>query len=166
MTREAAGADDMGRPVFEATIRPNRSLGRAGFRVMMVLCAIVAGVASLRAIALGVWPVSGFLILDVLGLYVAFRVSYARGRSLEEIVLTPIELLFRRVSHRGVAREWRMNPLWTKLVRETHEEFGLQRLALVSRGERVVIAGELSPGEREHLADEFGRALAAVKRGG
>jgi uncharacterized membrane protein len=166
MTRDAALADDdMGQPVFEATIRPNRSLGRVGFRVMMVLLGLVVALASLRLIALGVWPVSGFLLLDVVGLYVAFRVSYARGRSFEEIVLTPIELLFRRVTHRGVAREWRMNPLWTKLVRETHEEFGLQRLALVSRGERVVIAGELSPGEREHLADEFGRALAAVKRG-
>lgn len=152
-------------PVFAATIRPHRSLGRDGFRIMMVICAVVAGIASLRFIALGFWPVSGFFALDLIGLYIAFRINYRRGRSFEEVVLTPIQLMFRRVTHRGVAREWKLNPLWTKLHRDTHEEFGLQRLALVSGRERIVIAGELSPGEREHFADEFGQALARVKRG-
>jgi uncharacterized membrane protein len=97
---------------------------------------------------------------------VAFRVNYSRGRSFEEVVLTPIELLFRRVTHRGQSREWRLNPLWTKLERgEADEEFGLRHLALVSRGERIVIARELSPSEREDLAEALGRALADVKRG-
>ena len=152
-------------PIFAATIRPHRSLGRDGFRIMMALSALAAALVSLRFIALGFWPVSGFLALDLIGLYVAFRINYRRGRSFEEVVLTPIQLMFRRVTHRGIAREWKLNPLWTKLHRETHEEFGLQRLALVSGRERIVIAGELSPGEREHFADEFGQALARVKRG-
>jgi uncharacterized membrane protein len=158
-------SDDRARPVFAATIRPHRSLGQTGFRILMILCALVAGVMALRFIALGFWPVSGFLGLDLIGLYVAFRVSYRRGRSFEEVVLTPIELMIRRVTHRGEAREWRLNPLWTRLHRENDEEFGVQRLALVSRGERITIAGELSPPEREHFADEFGQALQRVKRG-
>lgn len=152
-------------PVFTAIIRPHRSLGRTGFRVTMILAALVAGLVALRFLALGFWPVGGFLGLDLLGLYIAFRVSYGRGRSFEEVVLTPIELLFRRVSHRGQEREWRLNPLWTKLHRETHQEFGLQKLALLSGREHIVIAGDLSPGEREHFADEFGHALTQVKRG-
>jgi uncharacterized membrane protein len=41
----------------------------------------------------------------------------------------------------------------------------LQRLALISRGERVVIARDLSPPERESLAEALGRALSDVKRG-
>ena len=153
------------RPLFTAIIRPHRSLGRTGFRVLMVLSDAIFVVLALRFAALGSWPISGFLGLDLLALYVAFRVSYRRGRSFEEVVLTPIELMFRRVTHRGDAREWRLNPLWTRLYRETDEELGLQRLALVSRGERITIAGELSPPEREHFADEFGQALAKAKRG-
>lgn len=159
------GADAPDRPVFAAIIRPHRSLGRYGFRVMMVLVALVAAAVSLRFIALGFWPVSGFFGLDLLGLYIAFRVSYGRARSFEEIVLTPFSLMFRRVCHRGKEQAWRLNPLWTRLHRESHEEFGLQRLALVSGRERIVIAGELSPGEREQFADEFGQALSRVKRG-
>ena len=156
---------DPERPVFAAVIRPHRSLGRDGFRVLMTLCCLATLAASAPFIVLGLWPVGGFFGLDLLALYIAFRVNYRRAESFEEVVLTPIELLLRRVTHRGERREWRLNPLWTRLDRESDEEFGLQKLALVSRGERLVIAGELSPPERENLAEALGKALADVKRG-
>jgi uncharacterized membrane protein len=154
------------RPVFAAVIRPHRSLGPSGLRIVLTLCCLATVVASIPFVALGVWPVAGFFGLDLLALAVAFHVNVRAGGSFEEVVLTPIELLIRRVTHRGVSREWRFNPLWTKLSREQEDdEFGLLRLALVSRGERVEVAGALSPGEREDFAQAFGRALADVKRG-
>jgi uncharacterized membrane protein len=154
-----------GQPVFAAVIRPHRSLDRRGFRTVMALCCLAAAGAAIPFAVLGLWPVAVFLGLDLLALTIAFRASFRSGRAFEEVVLTPLELLLRRVSHRGEPREWRFNPLWTKLAREADEEFGLQRLALVCRGEAVVIARELSPAERETFAEAFGRALARVKRG-
>lgn len=162
---KAAPSDMMDEAVFSARITPHRSLGPEGFRVMMVLACGVAALVAIRFVAMGFWPVSGFLGLDVVLLYVAFRTSYRRARAFEEVLLTPLELLFRSVTHRGVSREWRLNPAWTRLVRETHEEFGLQRIALVSRGQRIVIARELSPPERAHLADELAAALTRVRQG-
>ena len=152
-------------PLFAAVIRPHRSLGRGGFRIVMTLCCLAMVAASVPLVVLGFWPVGGFFGLDLIALYIAFRVNYRRAESFEEVVLTPLELLFRRVTHRGERREWRFNPLWTKLDRESDEDFGLQRLALVSRGERLVIAGDLSPPERESFAEALGKALADVKRG-
>ena len=156
---------DPERPVFAAVIRPHRSLGQGSFRTLMTICCLATIGASVPFVVLGFWPVGGFFGLDLLALYIAFRVNYRRAESFEEVVLTPLELLFRRVTHRGERREWRFNPLWTKLDRESDEDFGLQRLALVSRGERLVIAGDLSPPERESLAEALGQALADVKRG-
>lgn len=153
------------RPVFAAVIRPHRSLGQDGFRIVMTLCCLAMVGASVPFIVMGFWPIGGLFGLDLLALYIAFRVNYRRADSFEEVVLTPIELLFRRVTHRGERREWRFNPLWTRLDRERDEDFGLLKLALVSRGERLVIAGDLSPPERESLADALGKALADVKRG-
>ena len=131
----------------------------------MTLCCLATVAASVPFVIFGFWPVGGFFGLDLLALYIAFRINYRRAESFEEVVLTPLELLFRRVTYRGERREWRLNPLWTRLDRESDEEFGLQKLALVSRGERLVIAGDLSPPERESLADALGKALADVKRG-
>jgi uncharacterized membrane protein len=153
------------RLVFAAVIRPHRSLGQDGFRLLMSLCCLATVGASVPFIMLGFWPVGGIFGLDLMALYIAFRVNYRRGESFEEVVLTPLELLFRRVTHRGEKREWRFNPLWTKLDRESDQDFGLQKLALVSRGERLVIAHDLSPPERESLAEALGNALAEVKRG-
>jgi uncharacterized membrane protein len=158
-------AEGFEQPVFAAVIRPHRSLGRDGFRFVMTLCCLATIVASIPFVALGFWPVAGFFGLDLVALYIAFRVNFRSGRSFEELELTRLHLLFRTVSARGEAREWRFNPLWTRLDREEDEEFGLMRLALISRGERVVIARELSPSERESLAEALARALSDVKRG-
>lgn len=164
MQTDATVPDDE-RPVFAAVITPHRSLGPEGFRILMTICAVITAAAAVRIAVLGFWPVSGFLVLDLAGLYVAFKISYWRARAVEEVVLTSGELLFRKVSPRGETREWRLNPLWTRLDQVCDEEFGMQRLFLTSRGQQILIARELSPGEREHLADELGRALAQVKRG-
>ena len=77
----------------------------------MTLCCVATIGASIPFLVLGLWPVGGFFGLDLIALYVAFRVNYRRRQSFEEVVLTPLELLFRRVTHRGERREWRFNPL-------------------------------------------------------
>ena len=161
----SSGVADPERPVFSAVITPHRSLGPQAFRLVMTLVCLTSVVSSIPFLILGAWPVAGFFGLDVLALFIAFRVNFRAGRTIEEVVLTRLELLLRRRTGNG--REWerRFNPLWSRLHREHDDEFGLQKLAVVSRGERVVIARDLSPGERESLADAFGEALAEVKRG-
>ena len=61
--------------------------------------------------------------------------------------------------------EWTLNPLWTKLDRETNEEFGMLKLFLVSRGRRFSVAGFLSPRERENFAAALSAALGEARRG-
>jgi len=161
---ETAG-QDRDDPLFSAVITPHRSLAPSGARLVVVLCCLAAVGSSIPFIVLGAWPVAGFLGLDIVALAIAFRASFRSAKSVEEVILSPVDLLLRRVSHRGERSERRFNPLWTKLDREHDEDYGLMGLALVSRGERVVIARELSPHERESFADAFGDALARVKRG-
>ncbi|WP_349368198.1 DUF2244 domain-containing protein [Salinarimonas sp.] len=152
-------------PLFSAVITPHRSLAPSGARLVVVLCCLAAVGSSIPFIVLGAWPVAGFLGLDILALAIAFKASFRSAKSVEEVILSPVDLLLRRISHRGERSERRFNPLWTKLDREHDEDYGLMALALVSRGERVVIARELSPPERESFAEAFGEALARVKRG-
>ncbi|WP_372423458.1 DUF2244 domain-containing protein [Salinarimonas chemoclinalis] len=162
-TRDDPG--DETAPLFSAKITPHRSLAPSGARLVLVLCCLAAVGSSIPFIVLGAWPVAGFLGLDLVALAIAFKASFRSAKGFEEVVLTPLELLFRKVTHRGERSERRFNPLWTRLDREHDEDYGLMALALVSRGERVVIARELSPPERADFADAFGDALARAKRG-
>jgi uncharacterized membrane protein len=79
--------------------------------------------------------------------------------------VTPSELRVKKVSHRGEVAEWSLNPAWTRLDREMHEDFGLLRLFLVSRGRKLTVAGFLAPAERETFAAALSAAIGEAKRG-
>lgn len=153
------------RPVFDATITPHRSLGQNGFRIVMTLVCLASVASSIPFVVLGAWPVAGFFGLDVIALFIAFHVNFRHARAFERIVVTPIEVLLRKVSHHGREAVWRSNPAWTKLERKDDEDYGLLGLNLVSRGRSVAVAAALSPGEREGFADALGAALASARRG-
>lgn len=150
--------------LFAARITPHRSMGRQAFRITMTLICLASVISSLPFVLMGAWPVAGFFGLDLLALYIAFRVNFRRAASFEEVWLSRIELLLRKVSHRGVWREWRFNPLWTRLEQTAHVESGLERLAVVSRGQRVTVGEALSPDERESLGAALREALIEAKR--
>ena len=114
---------------------------------------------------MGAWPVLGFFGLDVLVVYWAFRINFRHAKATEEISITPSELRVRRVSHRGHAVEWVLNPLWVRLDQKTHAEFGIEKLYLVSRGRRVSVASFLGADEKASFAKALTAALQAAKRG-
>ena len=151
--------------LFSAVMRPHRSLGRRGFLIFMAAIAGISFICGLVFLIAGAWPVTGLFSLDVALIYWAFRVNYRAARAYEQIRITPTELIFQRISAQGVVTEWRANPLWVRLDRDVHDEFGVQRLHLVSRGERRPIAGFLSPDEKESFGAALQAALTAARRG-
>lgn len=152
-------------PVFAAIITPHRSLGATGFLILMAVFGTASFAAGMAFLLMGAWPVLGFFGLDVLLLYIAFRVNYGRAAAFEEITVTTSELVLREVSHRGRVSEWRANPLWVRLEQESHEEFGIEQLFLVSRGVRRPVASFLGPDEKSSFAKALLRALASARRG-
>ena len=151
--------------LFSAIITPHRSLSGKGFLAVMALVGGLSFIGGMFFFVLGAWPVVGFLGLDVLLVYWAFRANDRAAAAFEEVTVTPSELRLRRVSHRGEVAEWTLNPLWTRLDREKHEEFGLLKLFVVSRGRRFAVAGFLSPKERESFAAALSAALGEARRG-
>lgn len=152
-------------PVFSAVLHPHRSLNLRGVRLVMVLVALASCIASIPFIVLGFWPVAGFYGLDVVLLFFALRASLAEARSSEEVRVSALEVLLRKNPVKGPSAEWRFNPAWTRLHREEHEEFGVQRLALVSRGQSVGLAAFLSPDEKANFGDALSAALAEARQG-
>ncbi len=125
----------------------------------------VSFATGIAFLLMGAWPVLGFLGLDVLVVYWAFRVNFRRAAATEEITVTPLELRVRRVSHRGHVVEWVLNPLWVQLDQKVHAEFGIERLYLISRGRRVSIGNFLGADEKASFAKALMAALQTAKRG-
>jgi uncharacterized membrane protein len=151
--------------IFSAVLTPHRSLGRKGFLILMTVLGLISFATGTAFLLAGAWPVFGFCGLDVLLIYFAFRVSYRRAKAYEQVTVTPSELTVRQVSHHGRISEWTLNPLWVKLDRVVHAEFGIERLFLVSHGRRLAIAGFLGPQEKESFALALSAALGEAKRG-
>ena len=151
--------------LFSALLTPHRSLNRTGFVLLMGFLSAVSFAAGVGFWLMGAWPVFGFFGLDGLAIYWAFRINFRRARATEEISVTPSELRVRRVSHRGQVVEFVLNPLWVRLDRKTHAEFGIEKLYLVSRGRRVAIASFLGPDEKASFAKALTAALQAARRG-
>jgi uncharacterized membrane protein len=151
--------------LFAALLTPHRSLNRTGFVVVMAFLSVVSFATGVAFLMMGAWPVFGFLGLDVLAIYVAFRINFRRARACEQISVTPSALRLRRVSHRGHVVEWVFNPLWVRLDREADDEYGLEHLYLTSRGKRVAIGSFLSPDEKASFSNALIAALNAARRG-
>lgn len=152
-------------PIFSAVITPNRSLSHFGFMLLMALVGFVSFIAGMVFLLAGAWPVFGFFGLDVLLLYWAFRINYRAAAAYEEITVTPVALRVRKVSHRGHVREWLLNPLWVTLDKQVLEDFGIERLFLVSRGKKLPVGGYLGPDEKAHFAKALDQALWQAKKG-
>jgi uncharacterized membrane protein len=161
--RNTPGAND---PVlFSALVTPHRSLSRGGFIALMGFMTLVSFAAGVAFLMMGAWPVFGFFGLDVLLVYWAFKINFRHARATEEITVTHTEIRVRRVSHRGHVMEWTLNPMWVQLDKKTHEEFGIEKLYLLSRGRRLSIGSFLGADEKASFAKALSAALNAAKRG-
>ncbi len=151
--------------LFSALLTPHRSLNSSGFLVLMAFISTVSFGAGLVFLLMGAWPVFGLFGLDVRAIYWAFRINYRQARAREEIVMTLSQLRVRRISQHGHVTEWVLNPLWVRLDQEKHEEFGIERLYLVSGGRHLAIGSFLGPDEKASFANALTVALQDARRG-
>lgn len=151
--------------IFAAHITPHRSLSERNFRLLFMIFAGAVFFTTLPFLFLGAWPVVGFMGLDILAFWWAFRVNFRDARAYEDVVVTPLELAVAKVSHRGTRQEWHFNPLWVRLQREEDEEFGLRHLHVVSRGNALEVAHFLDQQSKAEFADALAGALAEARRG-
>jgi uncharacterized membrane protein len=153
------------RRIFAVRLQPHRSLSKRNFYILLMVFSAMSFTVTLPFVIIGAWPVAGFMGIDVALFYFAFRANFRAARAYEDVSVTPLELSLAKVSPKGVKAEWRFHPSWVRLHREEHEEFGVQKLALVSRGETVEVGNFLGPEEKARFATGLSRALAEARRG-
>lgn len=142
---------------FATSLSPHRSLSPQAFK-WVIRGAIAANLAiGVPMLALGAWPVLGFMGLDIWLLWWVFKRSFLDARRSETLVLTDSELLVDRVAPDGEREEHRLDAYWLRI--DVTEE----RLVAISKGNRLVLGRFLSPEERLALAERLKAALAEMR---
>ena len=153
-------------PFFAALLTPYRSLGPAGFRVLMLFICGICLLAGLVFLSLGAWPVFGFLGLDILLVFFAFRWNYKAARAFEEVQVSRTEIRVRKVRPSGREQLFTCNPFWARLHLREEEDEGVTRITLTARNRAIDIGGFLNPEDRTSFAGAFRSALALAQSGG
>lgn len=148
---------------FRAVLAPHRSLSPSGFGILMAAVSLVSFVAGLAFCLIGAWPVIGFFGLDVLLIYLAFRLNYRSGRLRETVELLPDALTVTRFHPSGRREQFSFNPYWVR-VELIEGRDGRTDLKLRLH-DRVVSFGRfLTDEERKDLAATLNGALADARR--
>lgn len=162
-TSEQSGLDDIAGPsLFDAVLSPNRSLPNSGFTVVMGIVITVNLLLGGYFFSIGAWPVLGFCGLDILIVWLAFKLSYRQGRLRERVRVTPEEMLVARVLPSGHETRWRLQPYWTNVAIDRpvgHES----QVRVVSKGKTLILGAFLSPQERGRFAEALAGALGKAR---
>jgi uncharacterized membrane protein len=127
---------------------------------MGVLVGANAAFAAIM-ISQGAWPVAGFLGLDVLAVYAAFRLSYAQAHAFERVIICGETLTVERVDQKGMRREWTFPSYWVSVWFEGDDTEGT--VTLRSHGRSLEVGAYLAPFERKDFAEALRKALREAK---
>lgn len=128
----------------------------------MTALGTVSFIAGMAFLMIGAWPVFGFFGLDVLLVFIAFKLNYRSGRVHELVELTPELLTVTRVEPTGERHRIEFNPFFVR-VRFSEEVDGRTSLRLASHGREFEFARFLNDDERREFAGVLRNALADAR---
>ncbi len=158
-----AHADPLAEP-FRAVLTPHRSLGPRGFLLLMGGLSLVSFITGVAFYLKGAWPVLCFFGLDVLIIYVAFRLNYRSGRLCETVEINDAKLTLTRVHPSGRAERFAFNPYWTRVDLAEGRD-GRTALSLRHHDNVLWFGRFLNDDERREVADMLRQALANARGG-
>jgi uncharacterized membrane protein len=146
--------------VFDATLRPHRSLEPRGFVLLMAVVAGISFVSGMAFVLHGAWPVMGFFGLDAIAIYVAFRINYRAADASEHVVLSETELLVERRRRGRLIGRWTFQPYWLRVELGDEPRTGV---ILHSHGRSIAVGSFLSPDEQAGFAQALKHSLDEMK---
>jgi uncharacterized membrane protein len=152
-------------PSFRAVLTPNTALSARGFWVLMAMIALVNLVVGGLFLAIGAWPVLAFCGLDVLAIYVAFKINYRSLQRSETIEIAPGTVRLTRIDPKGCREEMSLQTYWAR-VSFNEQPSGHTELKLISHGRAHPVGAFLSDDERRELASVLAEELRIARASG
>lgn len=143
--------------LVDLLIEPNQSLSHPSFIAIMLTVGIITLGLSIFFLYLGAWPVLGFLGLDLVLLWFAFKLNSRSLKIVERIRMNDKQVMVTRESAQG-KESWMFNSYWLSVLVK-NEPRGKGYIQLASHGHFINIARYLTINERHELAEQIRSAL-------
>jgi uncharacterized membrane protein len=148
------------RSEFRAVLRRNDSLGSRGRRIAFAtLCSVSLGLALTFA-AFGAWLVLPYSVIEMALLCWAFSWIERHAGDWERLTVQGDRITVER-NCGGLRTQRELNRFWTRLEVDADPHRRSKCLMLRYRGEALRFGEELTPQERDAVARDLRRVLAA-----
>ena len=139
---------------LDIKVYPNQSLTYKGLFFLMLFITIPASYIGISFYFMGAWPVLGFMGLEIILIYIAFKILFKRSESYEHILLDRTKLKIFYNNKNKTLKEIELEPTWLQVkIEDIYKNKGV--LTLSSHGKKIVLGNFLVPEERLKLAKEI-----------
>ena len=144
--------------LYEITLYPYRSLNKLGFFILMFVLAFISFVAGIIFMLKGAWPVFGFFGLDVLLVYIFFKINFKSGKKKEVITLTKNKLIIKIYNSEKTFKTFKLDSNWLKinLIKLKNHTSKLQ---ISSKNKSIIIGSFLRHQEKIEVIYSLEKAL-------
>ena len=144
------------------TIYPHRSLSKRGFRILMLIIMVLCLSGGFIFWMLGAWPVFGFFGLDIILIYLAFKINYRSGEVYEHISLASKKFKISRGFPSGKLQVWELDPHWAKV--ELIKDKNQSQLFIKSENKVVSIGSFLNSFAKENLGKKINESIQRYRK--
>jgi uncharacterized membrane protein len=153
----------VGRIYLDAVLEPPRSLSPRGFNRVMTALGAFSFAVGLTFLVQGAWPITGFLGLEILALWLVFRMSFRQQCARTYVRVTADDVVVRKVDGWGRERRARLAASFAR-VEYDRTANGPAALRLTASSKAYALGEFLTPRERESFARRLDQALHDARR--
>jgi uncharacterized membrane protein len=147
---------------LDAVLKPNRSLSERGFAVGMAIVAVVFFLTGLMFWSMGAAPILGFFGLDMVAIWLAFRLSFRKLEVQTHVTVTARAIRLRHRDANGRIREAEVPSAFARI--ELDEPVTPTSWLRIEHGRTAWVIGRfLAPPERKAFAEALRTALRAAR---
>jgi len=144
--------------LYEISLYPYRSLNKTGFFILMFSLGFVSFVAGIIFMIKGAWPVFGFFGLDVLLVYIFFKINFRSGKKKEVLILTKNKLIVEFYDSKKISKTYYLDANWLQIhLSELKNE--MSKLKISSNGKSVIVGAFLRHQEKMAILRSLKKVL-------
>ena len=144
--------------LYEISLYPYRSLNKTGFFLLMLALGLISFTAGVIFMLKGAWPVFGFFGLDVLLVYIFFKINFRSGKKKEIIILTENQLIIEFYNEKKISKTHYLDANWLK-INLTKFKNEISKLKISSKNKSVIVGSFLRYKEKKNIVKSLKTAL-------